>query len=175
MKENILFVILIVVGIGAGFYAGVYVGTDKTEDRYQSAPHRRDTTTTVQEVPQPPRIAEVQNQPRVTPQRKLNADSIFAAGLAQGLEEAQRLFAEYSAPEDTTVSFDTLGTLRHTFDPISRLAYYEFFPAPLRLIQRTITDSIYVPTPDERPWWYTPAIVVSSFAVGYITNDILKK
>jgi hypothetical protein len=175
MKEHILFIILLVAGIGAGFYAGMYIGKDETEDRYAAAPHRRDTNTTIQQTPQPERRVEIKNPPRVTPQHRINADSVFEAGWGRGYDEAQRIFAELTAPEDTTVIFDSIGVLRHTFDPLTRMAYYNFYPAPIKTITTVITDSIFVPTEEARPWWHTPAYIIGGIAIGYLTNDILKK
>jgi hypothetical protein len=158
MKENILFVILLCAGIGAGFYAGVYVTEEKTEDRLQSAPHRRDTSTTVIETPQPEQQREVKTKPRLTPEHRIDADSVFNAGYTKGIDSARAVFAYYTAPRETSIVFDSAGKLLHRSDRLREMEVYRFSPFPRREVERTITDTIYVPTlTDDRSWydrWY---------------------
>lgn len=170
MKENILFVVLLCAGIGAGFYTGLYVGKDKTEDRYQSAPHRRDTSLVVHEIPQPEQRREVKPAPRLSPQHTIDADSVFNAGYSKGIDSVRKVFAYYTAPRETSITFDSVGKLLHLSDRLRELEVYQFQPFPRRELERTITDTVYVPTlSDDRAWfdrWYWGALATIVLVYG---------
>ena len=162
MKEHILFVILVCAALGAGFSAGLYVGKDKTEDRYERAPHRRDTTRTVRSTPQPEQQIEVRSRPQLTPQSIIDADSVFQAGMQSGIDSVRRLFAYYTAPRETSIVFDSVGKLLHLSDRLRDMEIYLLQPFPRREVETTIRDTVFVPgegTPN--PWydhWYIGAL-----------------
>lgn len=176
MKENIVFIVLLFIGIGAGYAVGLYVGKDRTEDTYRDAPRRRDTTTTVKERPLPEQKKQVKQPVRPVPQEsRLSADSVFNAGLAKGMDSLRSLFAWKVAPRETTVTFDTVGTLIHQSDRLRDMEIYTFQPFPRKEIERIITDSIYVPMVNPAPWydhWYWGAIGAGAIA---LTAKILAK
>lgn len=176
MKENILFIFLAVAGLGAMYYLGVTHGREQIEAKYRAGESRRTTTTAETKVKQPERSATIENKAPVTPQHKIDADSIFNAGLRHGIDSVRSIFTAATVPVDTSVTFDTVGTVHVTYRPLlpGRPLTVKLDPAPIRIVTITNTDSIFVKIPEERPWWKTPAWVIGALAVGWVAHDIAK-
>lgn len=145
MRKHILFIVLCCACLGIGWYARGYVEKENQEDIYQSAPFRRDTTDRVKERPLPVQAKQVRSRPRLSPQHTIDADSVFNAGREAGLDSLRRLFAWYTAPRETLITFDSVGTLLHQSDRLREMEFYTFSPFPQKIVERTITDSFYVP------------------------------
>jgi len=153
MKENVLFIILVFAALAAGYYAGTYVTAEEWKVKF-SQPSKRDTVTTTTYKPQPAQTESVKTKPPVvTPKHKIDADSIFNAGLQTGIDSTRKLFAYYTAPRETTVIFPDAGILFHQSDRLREMDVYTFIPAPVREVERIITDSVFVPTYIDDSWY----------------------
>lgn len=166
MKENILFVIFILVGLGIGYYIGEKVTNDKWQLKIANAPTKRTTTIIADTIKSPREEKKIYIPPKPTPQRRTTyssfyADSVFKAGIAKGIDSATALFHYVTAPVDTMIVFATQDTMLLYYAPLNRMLTIDFIPAPK--IERTIhiVDSVYVAMPSQQPWydrWYIGAL-----------------
>lgn len=174
MKENIIFILLVAVAIALTWFVRGYLDDQSFALKIADAPSKRTTTTTEERIPQKPQEKQIVNKPKKDKVRETNIDSIFAAGLSHGADSVRALFQFVSAKEETTVTFDSIGTLQHSYDPLTRIAFYGFQPFPRRVTTIHIIDSVFVPKEYNEPWYRIPAYVVGAFAAGYLVKDIAK-
>jgi len=175
VKEHILFIFLVVAAIGATWYIRGEVAKKDLQNRILTAPSKHHTKTDVEKVKQPNRSAEVNNTKPTSEEHQIDADSVFTAGMKKGMDSARAMFIYYTAPIDTTVRFDSIGSVHVWYNPLQRRGLIEWKSEPLQIITVTNTDSIFIKIPEEREWWKTPVYVVGSFAVGWLAHDILKE
>lgn len=169
MKQNILMILLIVAGIGITWFVRGCVDEKSFENRILKAGSKRDTIRTIDTVYLPEQKKSFRSPPNITPQHRNDADSVFAAGIKKGADSAAALFTYHTAPEETTITFDSVGTLWHRFTPLTRLSEYTFQPFPRRTEMLAIIDSIFVPMPSEQPWydhWYVGSIGTILIVLG---------
>jgi len=175
MRNDILFIVLIFAAFAGGYFTGRHIGRDEIEKKYTTAPSRHTVTVKQDSVVQPKRSAEVRNDRPVSAQHKVDADSVFQQEVAAGIDSARSMFAYYTAPIDTMVVFDTVGSVHVTYRPLERRMKITLEPSPVRLITVTVTDSFFVRIPEEREWWRTPAYIAGAFAIGWLSHDVLKE
>lgn len=161
MKNNIILILLIFAALAIGYFVGVKLTASEWREKIKDSPVKTSTTTVHDTIYAPAETVKVFIKTKVTDNRKDFADSVFKAGLRKGQDWAMDKFAEYTAPEDTTIEFENGSILYHSFDPIKRLAQYKFKPAPMIVDSVFIHDSIFVPIEIPQSWydhWYVGAI-----------------
>lgn len=170
MKEHILFIVLVIAALGIGYYVGCELTNADWNKRFYNAPSKRDTVFVHDTIRPPKEEKKFYNQPSIPPQRRIQADSVFNAGMQKGIDSVASLFAWYTAKEETTVAFETGDTVQHWFDPLTRVSWFGLQPAPKLKETIFITDSIYVPTPSEQAWydhWYIGALGAVLVFIGF--------
>jgi len=172
MSDKIVTLITYIIAIAIGYYIGSELKDKEWRARFTDAPSRRDTTTTVHQIPIPQQTAEVKIKPRITESHRSAVDSSLRKDLLANKDTISVLREKivlYTAPRETTIVFDEVGELFHRSERLTGMEYYALNPFPQKVFERIITDSIFVPTPSEQPWydhWYWGVIGTGVVIIG---------
>lgn len=161
-KGFIATIIICAILIMASWYYRGELKDKEWEAKLRESPVTHHAWQTVTEQPLPEQKKEIRTKPKITAEHKLDADSIFNAGLAKGIDSLRTEFAYYTAPRDTSVIFDSVGILHYRSVPLERMDYFEFQPFPRKVVEHWSVDSIFVPTPEKDSWyehWQTQVLV----------------
>lgn len=172
MKKGILEILLFILVACAFLWTGMELKDREWKAKVFVRANPADTTRTIETMPMPEQKKTIQNPVKVTPQHKINADSIFNAGIAKGVDSARAIFVNATAPEETTIVFDSVGTLYHSFDPLTRLSIFGMQPFPRQREIFRITDSVFVPMPSGQSWydhWYIGALGTIGMFTAIVT------
>lgn len=176
MKNSTIFFLIAVAGIVAAWYVRGYVDEKEFEQRLLTAAHSRDTITQEIYTARKKDSLQIKNLQKVTQKHFKAADSIFQIGFSKGYNSAVQVFASKTAPEDTTIIFNTQDTLHHTYTPLTGLAVYDYKPFPSKQIVTTIIDTVFVPVPEqcETPWYNQWYVRVGELGLAILTYVVVK-
>ena len=164
-KQVLLILVCICAIIGATYWL---TGIQKDNEYKNSSKHTSDTTVVIKYLPQPPRIITVRVPEYITKHDSIMVDSAYLAGVS--LER----FRFIASNVDTMITFDTVATLHVKYVPLQRLLTTDLQLAPIRMLERTIVDSLVIPIPTPDSFMTRVGIFTVGTAIGVVIMSLLK-